>query len=172
MFQSKKQPKLKKTLIKINGISGSVKKFDEKLHSKFDIEARNVLKDLLKDNIIDNPNIYKEDMIFNVKTMKKFPYNFLEVQVCGIWSEDKYPYNYPFVYARKMVFSDDTLFVTFNKFLSKVIIFSKNAIDTKPSKLKKYDRENIHYVGWNKAMLLNSSDLTIENILLYSGVDE
>lgn len=175
MISIKKDKYKKAKLTKINGITGSVKKFDKKLHTKFDIEARNMLKNILGDDISDNEDIYGEDMIFtiqnNLHPTKKFPFKYLEVQVFSQWSENNFPYNYPFVYARKMRFSDSTLFVTFNKFLSEVIIFSRNSIDKNPSKLKKYDRECVHYVSWNKAMKLKTNELTIYNIWLYCGED-
>jgi len=168
-----KKTKYKKTgLTKLNGVSGSVKKFDDKLHSKFDIEAREMLKNILGSNIKDNDDIYGEDMIFDVQnTPKKFPYKYLEVQVFSQWSEDKFPYIFPFVYSRKMRFSQSTLFVTFNKYLSEVIIFSRSSLSEEPSKLKKYDRENVNYVPWSKAMRLKTCDFTIKNIWLYYGED-
>lgn len=175
MISIKKNKYKKAKLTKIDGIAGSVKKFDKKLHSKYDIEAREILKNILGVDIQDNEDIYGEDMIFTVQNnphpTKKFPFKYLEVQVFSQWSEDKFPYLYPFVYARKMRFSCSTLFVTFNKFLSDLIIFSRNSIEEKPSKLKKYDRECVHYVRWNRAMRLKSNELTLSNIWLYSGED-
>lgn len=174
MFFEKK-PKYKKAkLINLNGVSGKVKKFDQNLHSKYDIEARNVLKNIFGENIKDNDDIYGEDMIFTIKnnphpTNKQFPYKYLEVQVFSKWTDDEFPYNYPFVYARKMRFSNETLFVTFNKYFTEVLIFSKNSVDKMPSKLKKYDRESVHLVKWYKTMRLKTNQLTIHNIWLYYG---
>lgn len=174
MITIKKTKYKKQKLTKINGVEGSVKKFDKKLHSKYDIDAREMLKNVLKDNIKDNEDQYGEDMIFTISLTannKKFPFKYLEVQVFSKWDGARFPYICPFVYARKMRFSDETLFVTFNKFLSEAIIFSKNSLDKNPSRLKKYDRELIHYVNWGKTMTLKSNEITIKNILLYSGED-
>ena len=172
MIPIKKTKYKKAGLTKLNGVTGSVKKFDDKLHSKFDIEARDMLKNILGNNIKDNEDVYGEDMIFTVeKSPKNFPYKYLEVQVFSQWSEDKFPYIFPFVYARKMRFSPSTLFVTFNKFLSEVIIFSRNSLSKDPSKLKKYDREDVNYVPWSKTMRLKSHQLTVANIWLYHGED-
>ena len=162
-----KQTKYKKEkLMKRGGVAGKVKRFDKKLHSKYDIDARQMLKNVLGDAIIDNEDIYGEDMIF---TANPFPYKYLEVQVLSTWSTSQFPYSFPFVYARKMLFSKDTLFVTFNKFLTEAIVFGRTSLDEKPSRLKKYDRECVHYVSWHKALRVNTSDLTISNIKLYSG---
>jgi hypothetical protein len=173
MISIKKEKYKKAKLTKMNGISGSVKKFDKKLHTKYDIEARELLKNILGNDIQDNDDIYGEDMIFTIQNnqhpTKKFPFKYLEVQVFSQWSESNFPYSFPFVYARKMRFSRSTLFVTFNKFLSEAIIFSRNSIDENPSRLKKYDRECVNYVRWNKAMRLKSNEITINNIWLYCG---
>ncbi len=166
MIPTKTNKYKKEKLINIGGVAGKVKKFDEKLHSKYDIGARQMLKNVLGDAIIDNENIYGEDMIF---TLNPFPYTYLEVQVLSNWSTSQFPYSFPFVYARKMLFAKSTLFVTFNKYFTEVIIFGKESIDQKPSRLKKYDRECVHFVSWHKAMRLTTNNLTIGNIKAYSG---
>jgi hypothetical protein len=42
---------------------GKIKKFDENLYNKYDIPARELLKEKLGDKIKDNPDIYAEDML-------------------------------------------------------------------------------------------------------------
>ena len=161
------KPKHKKTgLIKINGISGNVKKFDKKLYDKYDIDARSVIKNMLGDAIKDNENQYAEDMVF---TLKPFPYKYLEVQVLSKWEGEVFPYICPFVYARKMRFSEKTLFVTFNKFLSEMVIFSRERISDIPSRLKKYDREMVHYISWMKCIKIKTSEFNARLIREYSG---
>lgn len=161
------QPKRKNVgLTTLNGVSGKVKKFDKKLYDKYDIEARNIVKKLLKDSVEDNSDQYGEDMVF---TIKKFPYKYLELQVLSVWDDNYFPYMYPFVYARKMRFSKDTLFMTFNKFLSEIIIFDMDRISKIPSRLKKYDRELIHYVPWIKSIKIKTPQLTIDLIREYYG---
>lgn len=162
----KKKTYKKEKLTTIDGVSGKVKKFDSYLHSKYDINAREMLKSVLGNSIIDNDDKYGEDMIF---TVKQFPYKYLEVQVFSNWCTKDFPYSYPFVYSRKMRFSKNTLFVTFNKFLTEIIIFGKNSIDVKPSKLKKYDRECVNFVGWNKSLRIETENLTLKAIRIYSG---
>lgn len=164
MFIKKDKTK-KREYKKINGISGNVAKFDQNAFNKYDVEARRVIKNMLGDCVDDNPNTYGEDMIF---TNKKFPYKYLELQVCALW-EDKYPFTYPFVYARKMKFSGDTLFMTFNKYFSQIIMFERNSISNTPSRLKKYDRELVHYVAWGKITQINTCDLTENSIRRHSG---
>lgn len=156
----------KKELINLNNVVGKVKKFDENLHSKYDIEGREMIMRVLGNAVVENPDKYGEDMIF---TLKPFPYKYLEIQVCSKWDSDVFPYTYPFVYARKMRFSDRTLFLTFNKYLSEVIIFAKKYVLEKPCRLKKYDREFVHYVTWGKSMRVMTYQLTTKLIREYSG---
>lgn len=147
-------------------VPGKVSVFDEKLHEKYDIPARKVAKELLGDLIEDNENIYGEDMVF---TKENFPYKYLELQVFSHWSTNTFPYSFPFVYSRKMKFSDDTLFLTFNAHYTEAILFGKQSIDVKESRFKKYSREYVNYVSWNKAMRLLSPDITEDNIRIYAG---
>jgi hypothetical protein len=164
--QNKKIKKDK--LIKINNIAGKTKIFNNDLFQKYDNIAREIVKYRLPDCVYDNENKYGEDLIF---TCNKVPYEYIEVQVCGVWINIKFPYVYPFVYARKMKFSNNTLFIMFNKEYTHLIMFGKKSISQVPARLKKYDREMVHYVQWNKAMLIPVEELTLENIIAYSGVN-
>ena len=150
----------------MSGVTGLVPAFNKKLLDKYDVEARQMLKNVLGDSIVDNENKYGEDMVF---TIKPFPFKFLEVQVYSKWDGKDFPYKLPFIYARKMKFSKETLFVTFNKYLSEMIIFGRECVLDKPSKLKKYDRENVHYVPWGKAMRITTDKLTPKLIKIYDG---
>lgn len=165
MFNIKTNLYKKDELIKLNNVEGKVKKFNKKLYDKYDNKAREIIKNLLGNSIKDNENIYAEDMIF---TIKNFPYKYLEIQVLGKW-ENIFPYNYPFVYARKMKFSKDTLFVTFNKHLTEIILFARNGISNIASKLKKYDRETVYYISWNNVIKLPTYKLSIKLIKEFSG---
>jgi hypothetical protein len=164
MFISKDKTK-KREYRNINGITGKVTKFDQKLFDKYDVRARVITKNVLGDSVKDNEDEYGEDMIF---TIKKFPYKFLELQVCALWEND-YPFEYPFIYARKMRFSKKTLFLTFNRYFTQVIIFGREYVSETPSRLKKYDREHVHYVPWGKIMKMNTPGLTVNAIRRYSG---
>lgn len=165
MIPIKKNKYKKATLTKIPGITGKVKRFDKKLHDNYDVTARQMIKNVLGDLVKDNDDIYGEDMIF---TKKDFPYKYLEIQVLSSW-EDIFPYLYPFVYARKMRFSKSTLFITFNKYYSDVIIFGRKSISETPSRLKKYDRECIHYIEWRRTMRTTTDLLNEELIKEYAG---
>lgn len=166
MFNIPKPKQKKEKMRIISGIPGKVAKFDQKKFDKYDVEGRIMIKNILKDNIKDNENIYGEDMIF---TIEDFPYKFLEIQVMSYWDNDIFPYKYPFVYARKMRFSEETLFVTFNKHLSQIILFDRKSISEHPSRLKKYDREFVNYVHWRKTMRITTDKLTPKLIKMYSG---
>ena len=165
----KKEKQKKQQYVKLSNAEGKVKKFDVKLHDKYDIDARNMIKNILKDSIKDNENIYGEDMIFEIDNMLSFPYKYMEIQVLSKWISDVFPYNYPFIYARKMKFSKKTLFVTFNKYLSELILFNRSDIPEKSSRLKKYDRELIHYVPWGKTLKIKTNQLTIKLIRQFYG---
>ena len=166
MLPIKKDKQKKSQYIKLDNIEGRVKKFDPNLHNKYDIDARNMIKNVLKDKIKDNENIYGEDMIFDIES---FPYKYMEIQVFSKWDSDIFPYTYPFVYARKMKFSKRTLFVTFNKYLSELILFNRNDISDKSTRLKKYDRELIHYISWGKTLKIKTNQLTIRLIREFYG---
>lgn len=166
MLQIKKEKQKKPEYEKRNGVIGKVRKFDSDLHEKYDVEARHVIKKILGDHVYDNENVYGEDMIFADKTM---PYKYLELQVFSKWSTDVFPYTYPFVYARKMKFSDKTLFLTFNKYFSELIMFGKKSISKTPSRLKKYDRECVNFVNWGRVIKLKTTELNINVIKEYAG---
>lgn len=167
-LKSSKKKYKKAKLTQYAGVSGKTKKFDQNLCNKYDIEARNTVKYILKDAVKDNENIYGEDLIF---TTDKVPFKYLELQVESSWNTENFPYLYPFVYARKMKFSNDTLFIIFNKEMTELLMFSKCSIDKEPSKLKKYARENVHYVSWNKTLRIQTPNLSIDIIRTYCGLD-
>ena len=156
-----------KKFTQISGVIGKSKKFNQELHNKFDSNAREIIKDKIPKYVIDNPNIYGEDLIINCNGL---PYDFIEVQVCGTWI-DKYPYIYPFIYARKMRFSDKTLFITFNADYTKIIMFSKKAIINKPVRMKKYGKEYIYYVDNNKYIEVSVNNFNLSLIKIYAGIN-
>ena len=164
-IENKKHHKTKQEFKKISGITGKVKKFNQEKCDKYDVKARNIIKNIFGDLIKDNEDIYGEDMIF---TQKNFPYKYLELQVCSYW-EDTFPYEYPFVYARKMKFSKKTLFLTFNKYYTKCIIFGREHVSENSGRLKKYDRECVNFVQWGKTMEIITADLSLNSIRRYSG---
>jgi len=149
MFDKIKKYKKKEKMRTIVGIPGKVAKFSQKMHDKYDI---------------DNPDIYGVDMIL---TKPDLPYKFIEVQVYASWQTDEFPYSKPYIYARKLRYGNDTLFVAYNRNLTKALIFGRSKIIDKPERLKKYDREFVYYVNWYNVLQMKAEDLSIENIEMY-----
>lgn len=152
---------------KINGMKGKIKKFDQKLSDVFDTKSREIIKKLLGESVDDNPNKYGEDMIV---VNKMIPYDYIELQVYGKWTDQYFPYSMPFVYERKLKFCDRTLFICFNSQYDKLVMFCRSAIRPKRYRLKKYSREMICYVPWGRALCIDTKSFTIESILNYSGI--
>ena len=143
---------------------GKIKKFDEKLYNKYDIPAREILKNKLGDKIKDNPDIYAEDMIIDDIDCK---YKFLEIQACADWIGEKYPHNKPFVFERKGHFDDKTLFILFDKHLTKALLFAKTSLEKIPVRTKKYSRYYKYEVPWNKVITVHMENFSIEDIYLF-----
>ena len=143
---------------------GKIKKFDEKLYNKYDQPARKIIQEKLKENIEDNPDIYGEDMIIKNENCK---YKYLELQVCCNWISDKFPYQKPFVYARKKLFSDDTLFIIFNKNFTTGLLFDKKSLSAEARRVKKYSRYYVYDIPWHRILRINIEDLNIETINSY-----
>ena len=147
-----------------NKVIGKIKKFDQKLYEKYDIPARTKIKEKLLEFVEDNPDIYKEDMLLKIPECK---YKYLELQVCVKWINEKYPYDKPFVYARKKLFSEDTLFLIFNKNMTTGLLFDKKSLLDKPRRLKKYSRHFVFEAPWHRILTVNIDDLDTETIKLY-----
>lgn len=153
---------------KINGMMGKIKIFDQKLSDTFDTKSRNLIKKILgTDMVDDNPNKYGEDMIV---INKLIPYDYIELQVYGKWTNEYFPYNMPFVYERKLKFCARTLFICFNSKYDELIMFCRTSIHPKKYRVKKYSREMMCYVPWSKAVRIYTKDFTTESILNYSGI--
>lgn len=146
---------------KIFGVEGIVTKFDQKLFDKYDIPARNIIKNKLGDFVLDNPNIYGEDLIIKNDKCK---YKYLEIQVYAEW-DIKFPYTYPFIYARKMRYSEDTLFVVLNKNMTKCILFNRKSVSNHSKRIRKYSREIINLIPWNAVLQIEIEDLTNDIIM-------
>ena len=143
---------------------GKIKKFDENLYNKYDIPARELLKEKLGDKIKDNPDIYAEDMLIEDEECK---YKFLEIQACADWIGDKYPHEKPFVFERKGHFNDKTLFILFDKHLTKALLFAKTSLEETPVRTKKYSRYFKYEVQWNKVVSIHMENFSIEDIYLF-----
>lgn len=150
-----------------NSLIGSHRRFNEQMYNKYDIPAREKIKQILGDFVNDNPDIYSQDLIINSTTCK---YKYLEIQVCINWinSDDVYPYPNINIYERKTHYSDDTLFLTLNKNLTCGYLFdAKSFKGSKPRRLKKYSREFVCDIPWNKIMKVYIKHLDQETIESY-----
>ena len=137
---------------KYKDVEGSVKRFDKDLLDKYDAPARDKLKEVLGEILIDNPNVYGADFLINQKTCK-CKYKYLEVQVCSQWVGEAYPYNNLYIYARKITYGDDTLFITLDRELTEGYLFDLSAIrENKPRRFKKYSREFVYDIPWHRAV--------------------
>jgi hypothetical protein len=148
-----------------NKFIGKIKKFNQKLYDKYDTPARAIVKEILGDNVEDNPDIYNEDMILKIDNCK---YKYLELQVCVNWIDEKYPYSKPFVYARKSKFSEDTLFLILNKAMTHGLIFDRKSLLDIPRRLKLYSRYFVYEVPWYRVMRINLEVMSIETFQLYA----
>ncbi len=162
------KPKKKQKLTQQYNIVGKTRAFDQNLFEKYDTIAREFVKNKLGEFVMDNPNMYGEDMLFICDAL---PYKYIELQVYASWTKNAFPYACPYIYARKMKFDDDTLFISFNKDMTQIIMFPKKAISTMAYRLKKYDREMVYYIPWCKTMKIDADDLSLNVIKLYNGVD-
>jgi hypothetical protein len=146
-------------------IIGKIKKFNPILYEKYDVPARNKIKEKLLNYVQDNPDIYEQDMILNIPKCK---YKYLELQVCTKWVNDKYPYEKPFVYARKKLFSEDTLFLILDKHMTTGLLFDQKSLLSEPKRLKKYSRYFVFEVPWYRVLMLDLSELSVEVIQMYN----
>lgn len=144
--RNNKRKKYSKTSLSLIGLHS---KFSQEQHDKYDIPARNRLKEVLGDILIDNPNIYEQDMIINIPDCK---YKYLEIQVCANWIYPEYPHDKLYVYERKGKYGPDTLFITMNKILTRGIMFSRDSLEDTPRRLKKCSREYVYDIPWYKSV--------------------
>jgi hypothetical protein len=146
-------------------LCGIRRKFNQKMFDKYDIPARNIIKEKLGDFVQDNEDIYQQDLII---TDPDFKYKYIEIQVCINWVEDKYPYDTVSIYERKGHYGDDTLFITLNRLMTKCLIFSAASIkDVKPRRLKKYSREFVYDVPWYRILPIFTDHLSPDDIRIY-----
>lgn len=145
-------------------LQGKIKKFDQYLYDKYDQPARQILKDKLGDCVKDNPDIYAEDMLLELKGCK---YKYIELQVCAEWFTDVYPHPYPYVYERKGHFSDKTLYIIFNKIMTKGLLFDKDSLEKKPKRIRKFSRIFVYNVPWNRVLRFETEYLDKDLLKYY-----
>lgn len=143
----------------------------ENLCERIDKKSRTIVKQKLGDAVKDNPDKSGEDMIV---VSKKIPYSHIDLQVYGKWTEDKFPYEFPFIYNKKMEFSNKTLFICFNATYDKLIMFSKSVVSLEGQKEKKGNTKKlIHFVPMvplSNTMIITTNNLNIDIIRNYYGV--
>ncbi|AYV81805.1 MAG: hypothetical protein Harvfovirus63_8 [Harvfovirus sp.] len=145
-------------------VKGKIKKFDIKLYNKYDVPAREKIKKLLADCVKDNPDIYEEDMILDIPNYK---YKYLELQVCAKWVNDTFPFDKPFVYARKKLFSDRTIFLLMDRHMTCGFLFDQKSLCDEARRVKKYSRSFVYEVPWNRVLKVNLDDFDVETLKLY-----
>ena len=142
-------------------VEGKVKKFDSIMLDKFDVPARNKVKEILGSFVEDNENILAQDLIIKSNKCK---YKYLELQVCTHWVNEKFPYNKIYIYARKIRYGDDTLFMTLSRDLKWGFLFDTTIIkkeEHKPRRFKKYSREFVYDIPWHCVVPINMETLDV-----------
>jgi hypothetical protein len=72
------------------------------------------------------------------------------------------------VWARKSVYGSDTLFITLSKNLKYGFLFDADSFkNSKKRRFKKYSREFVYDIPWNKTMKVYCSTLDQSTIELY-----
>jgi hypothetical protein len=163
MSETKKKNIIKPKFKIVNG--KNIKIFDERLKKYYDIMPRKIVKKYLGDIVMDNPNIYNEDMIINDKYIK---FKFIELQVFGKW-KNIFPYEKPFIFERKMRFHNDTLFICFNQDYTKIIMFGKDKLNKEKVKHREYGEEYIYTIDWINTLSIDVDELSlfvIDNYIL------
>lgn len=133
-----------------------IKIFDQNMKDFYEKIPRKIIKECLGNNVIDNRNIYGEDMIILNDNLR---IDFIEIQVYGKWRES-FPYDKPFIFERKEKLDDNTLFVCFNYDYTKIIMFEKKDLSSK-SKHNIYN-ENIINVEWSDVYELSRDELSMQ----------
>lgn len=141
------------------GVQGKVKCFDDNLLQKFDVPARDKVKEVLGEFVADNPDQFGQDLLF---TSNKCKYKYLELQVCAQWVNEKYPYDKLYIYARKIKYDKDTLFMTLSRNLKWGYLFDTQKIkkeENTPRRFKKYSREFVYDIPWHHSVPITMDTL-------------
>ena len=150
-----------------SSLQGKHSVFNQKLYEKYDIPARDIIKQKLGDFVKDNQDIYEQDLII---TDNDYKYKYIELQVCTKWVSDKYPFDNVYVYERKYRYDSSTLFITLDRFMTRGFIFDASSFhhdNIKPRRLKKYSREFVYDIPWNRILPFMMDDLSPELLNMY-----
>lgn len=147
---------------------GKHSRFNKELCDKYDLPAREkIIKVLGEDFVKNNPDDKKQDLII-ISNKEGFKYKYIELQVCTNWTSDKFPYPNVYIYERKKIYGNDTLFITLNRNMTKGFLFDGDSYDINlPQRLKKYSREYIYPIKWSKVMPIIIDTLTKEDLEVY-----
>jgi hypothetical protein len=133
--------------------------FCQQQFDKYDIPAREKIKNALCDFVLDNPDIYQQDLLITDTEYTK--YKFIEIQVFTYWNDNTIPSCGVFVYERKAKYDEDTLFITLNKNMNTCLIFDAQSFKfSKPRRLKKYSREYVYDIPMNRILTVSLDKLT------------
>jgi hypothetical protein len=138
-----------------------IKVFDQKMKDYYENIPRKIIKECLGSYVIDNQNIYKEDMIILNDYLK---IKFIEIQVFGKW-KNLFPYEKPFIFSRKLKLDENTLFICFNSDYTKIIMFEKNDLSHKTT--HPIYNEDIINVEWKDIYELSIEELNMQFLEQY-----
>lgn len=146
---------------------GVIKEFDEDLYNKYDIPARNLVKEKLGVYVRDNPDIYAQDLILDIPAELNCKYKYIELQVCASWIGESYPYSCPFIYERKAGYSFNTLFIIFNRNFTRGLLFDRAAVNNVPRRARKYSKYYVYDINWGNVVQFYTEHFNIDQILYY-----
>lgn len=146
-------------------LKGKIKKFSKKLYDKYDLPARQIIKEKLEGYAKDNTDIYAEDLLLEDKDCV---YKYIELQVCATWIYEDYPHEHAYVYERKGHFKPETLYIILNKHMNRGLLFDKNSLEKQPCRLKKFSRTFVYKAKWKDVFKFMVDVLDIELLRLYN----
>ena len=140
---------------------GAHTKFNQAMFEKYDIPARKVVLENLKEKVEEHPNEKKQDFILKCTSKKnKKKYKYLEVQVMSDWYGFEYPHNTLWIYERKKFYEEDTMYLTLNRNMTYGILFDRASFnDVKPRRKQKYAREYVIDIPWSKTLKCRVDEL-------------
>lgn len=139
---------------------GKRKDFDQELSDRYDTPARLRIKEVLGDMIRDNPDKTGADMLINCKGCR---FKYLELQICANWWQGhRFPHPRVYIFARKIHYGPDTLFLVMNRDMSEGYLFSIGKEDyeqLRKRRLRKWSREWVYELPWRMCCRCTVGDL-------------
>jgi hypothetical protein len=144
-------------------IKGIYKKFDQALCDKYDLPAREKVKEKMGDHATDNPDLYEQDLL--ITGDKRF--KFMEIQVCGTWETTNFPKENIQIFVRKARYGIDTVFLTLSKDLKRGYLFSRESFQhIKPTRVVKYSKMFVFEIPLASALFIYTDYLNINTLKL------